>query len=126
MSDRIKNTEKFDIELGPMINYFNALGDRHFMYCLNLFSQNTGFGNEYHICSLASSRHPLEEVEFEGDVRFIDATGTSGEKSVIVDYATFYKFLKMACENYLETHPQDKSKIEDDLKDIRARYNIEF
>lgn len=108
----------------PMINFFNNLQNYKFMEVPNCFSKDTGFENEYHICSFASSWYPQEEGYFESGVQFVDATGTSAQQLVIVDYVAFYKFLKMACENYLETHPQDRGKTEDDLKTIRKRYNI--
>ena len=94
-----------------------------FMHVIELFAKDTGFGNEYHICSFASSWNPLEEGYFESGVQFIDATGRD-EKSVIVDYFTFYKFLSMACEEYLTRYPQDRNKVEEALKAIRERYNL--
>lgn len=53
----------------------------------------------------------------------IDATDRD-ERMVIVDYAIFYKFLKMACDNYLESHPEEQNKVEEALKSIRDRYKV--
>lgn len=123
MSSKFKNIDEIDVSLSPMINFFDNLQDSKFMEAMSLFSKDWGFGNEYHICSFASSWHPQEEGYFESGVQFVDATGND-EKSVIVDYSTFYKYLSVACEDYLSRHPQDRNKVEDGLKAIRERYNI--
>lgn len=110
--------------LGPMLNYFNVLEDDKLMDAVTLFSRDIGFGSDYHICSFASNWHHQEEGFFESGVLFVDATGAE-EKSVIVDYATFYRYLSMACEDYLSRHPQDRTSIEEALKTIRERYGIQ-
>lgn len=123
MASKFKNLGELDITLSPMINYFDNLQDSKFMEVMSLFSKDLGFGNEYHICLFASSWHPQEEGYFESGVQFVDVTGRD-EKSIIVDYSTFYKYFRITCEDYLTRHPQDRKKIEEGLKVIRDRYNL--
>lgn len=87
------------------------------------FPRIVDFGIDYYSCSFASNWHPLEDGYFESGVQFVDSSG-GNERKVIVDYATFYKFLKMACDDYLEDHPEEQNKVEEALKTIRDRYNI--
>ncbi len=123
MSSKFGNVEGIDISWGPMINYFENLQDSKFMEVLDYFSKDYGYGNEYHICSFASNWHPQEEGYFETGVQFVDATGKE-EKSIIVEYSVFFKFLSVACEDYLSRYPGDRSEVEKELKVIQERYNI--
>ncbi|AEV68255.1 ribonuclease toxin immunity protein CdiI [Acetivibrio clariflavus] len=123
MRVRIKYSGKYVSEYSPMINYFNRLNDKDFKEAITLFSKDCGFGIDYYSCSFASNWHPLEDGYFESGVQFVDSSG-GNERKVIVDYATFYKFLKMACDDYLEDHPEEQNKVEEALKTIRDRYNI--
>ena len=125
MPERFPGIETLNYnKYGVMIDYFNNINDSKFLDVVRTLANNCGYSLEYFRCSLASARHPIEEVEFEGDVRFVNATGRSGEQSLIVDYSTFYKYLSMACEDYLTRNHNEKDRIEEALTAIRQRYNI--
>lgn len=42
----------------------------------------------------------------------------------VLDYETFYKYLVEDCELYLEKYPNDRSRVEELVGEIREKFNI--
>ncbi|MBY8911645.1 hypothetical protein KY305_02575 [Bacillus sp. YC2] len=110
-------------DIGPMIDYFNSITDREFLKVLKNFAEELGYGDEYHLCTFASSMEPWEEDYFENGVEFLN--GTAGEDvSVIVDYLTFYHYLTNVSDDYLKRVPEHRDQVIDLLEKIKQNYDI--
>jgi hypothetical protein len=124
MRDRFKDITNIDVNLAPMLDYYNSIADYEFVKVLEYFSNGFGYGDEYYLCEFPNSWEPWEKEYFENGVRFTVGSGYNKENSSIVDYSTFYKFSRLACEDYLKEHPEDKEKIYEILSAIKVRYEI--
>lgn len=59
-----------------------------------------------------------DEEKFDG-VRF-----SVHDEEVVLNYETFYYYLNLACKNYVDAFPDDRSELENYLTSIRERYNL--
>ncbi|MEH7609609.1 ribonuclease toxin immunity protein CdiI [Priestia megaterium] len=107
-----------------LISFYSALSDEKFLKVLHYFSEGTGYGNEYHICTFSDDLEPWEEGYVENGIEFLDRTGDT-DKSVIVDYETFLTYLHKTCHVYMEDHAHDKEKVMAFLHKIKQNYSIE-
>ena len=98
MKNRFKNLKDLGPEFEPMLDYFNKIDDSKFVMVVEYLSKGWGFGVRNHACS------------FENGVKFVNAKGLEG-KSVILEYKEFYDYLKIACENYIKSCPDDETTI---------------
>lgn len=111
-------------------HFFNGIRPFNFVKVINYLADGVGYGLDYVICSFPESVEQGEEA-FDG-VEF-----ALFEDAVVIDYKTFYHYVKLACEAFLRDYEAyaeyfkdpNKSKDEKDLKKmlakIRKRYNIE-
>ncbi|PEI56394.1 ribonuclease toxin immunity protein CdiI [Priestia aryabhattai] len=113
-----------DCTLSPMISFYSALSDQKFLKVLHYFSEETGYGNEYHICTFSGDLEPWEEGYVEKGIEFLDGTGDT-DKSVIVDYETFLTYLHKICRVYMEDHAHDKEKVMALLHKIKQNHSNE-
>ncbi|MBE5099381.1 ribonuclease toxin immunity protein CdiI [Priestia aryabhattai] len=113
-----------DSSLSPMVSFYSALSDKKFLKVLNYFSEEVGYGNEYYICTFPGDLEPWEEGYFENGIEFLDSTGGI-DKSVNVDYQTFFKCLKKVCHVYIENNADDEEKVMALLNKIKQNYNVE-
>lgn len=124
MRDRFKDVESADINLAPMFDYFNSLANHEFVKVIRYFSKGFGYGDEYYLCQFPTSKEPWEEGYFENGVRFTVGIGYNKESSCIVDDVTFYKYLKLACEDYLKEHIEEEVVVNEILLVIKSRHGI--
>lgn len=108
---------------GIIVDFFEGIlaGD-DFIKILTYMSEDLGYGG-YALGYCFASMCDEEDIEngdyFEDGVMFY-----LNEDDVIVDYETFYHCLKLACNIYLEKHPEDEESVKEKLSIIRKRYNI--
>ena len=94
-----------DDPLFPIQAFFNAIGDHSFIETIARLLKGIGAGFDDVFCEFPSDLDPGEEP-FEG-VRC-----ALYEDEIVVDLDTFGRFLKLACENYVREHPEDKAQID--------------
>jgi hypothetical protein len=98
--------------------FFNAVTDSYFVQMVEDFAKGYGVGIDcYYLCSFPDDLD-FDEEPFDGVKVF------AVDSEVVVDYETFYQYLKMACETYISRHPEDKNKINELLKKCKARWGI--
>ncbi|WP_037285170.1 ribonuclease toxin immunity protein CdiI [Saccharibacillus sacchari] len=101
----------------PAIVFFNAISNSDFVEVIEQMSAGIGTGINDVDCSFPDDIEECEE-KFDG-VRF-----SLIDEEVILNYEMFYYYLNKACENYLDTFPDDRSKIDLNLTSIRERYRL--
>jgi hypothetical protein len=115
-------------KIRKLIKYFyHHMGDGKFLRILSSYANGEGYGTEYARFVFADYYEKWEEDYFgkEGIAYYIDRPAVEEDEEIILDYQTFYRYLKEDCASYLENHPQDKSAVEEQLKRIRERFNIQ-
>lgn len=100
---------KFKLEgerLRPIRIFFNSLSESEFLRDIACLLDGVGLGINEAICEFHDPRDVWDEP-FEG-VRFrISVT----EEEIILTHDDFLKYLRLACEGYLQRHPADEAKL---------------
>ena len=99
----------------PVQALFNELYEEEFLdTVVSYISKGHGFGAEYGSCVFPND---LDEYEiatrgtFDG-VEF----GLHNGEEILLDYDTFYRYLKIVCERYLDDNPEDVEALNAALK----------
>ncbi|WP_413365178.1 ribonuclease toxin immunity protein CdiI [Lysinibacillus sp. 3P01SB] len=106
--------------------YYFAIGDGNFLKALNRYCNRQGFGNEHIWCLFAGELEEWEEGYFgkEGVCYFFDYPAVEEDQTIVLDYPTFYNYLKEASAKYLLNHPNDKNEVEERLEKIKEMLHI--
>ncbi|MFP7470771.1 ribonuclease toxin immunity protein CdiI [Niallia taxi] len=107
--------------------YYAHMGIGRFLTILEQYSKGWGYGDEYARYVFASYYEDWEEDYFgeEGIAYYIDAPAADEDTEIILDYQTFYQYLKDDCEDYLQQRPEDREKVQEYLQKIKGKFNIE-
>jgi hypothetical protein len=114
---RLLETDQLKNNHFPIIAFFNAIPDHDYIDVLEQLSLGVGGGYNDVVCLFPEDLDPGEE-KFEG-VMF-----SLFNEEVIVDYQTFYYYLRMASMVYLEDNFSNKEIVEDLLKSIKKKYHL--
>ncbi|WP_338552122.1 ribonuclease toxin immunity protein CdiI [Paenibacillus sp. KS-LC4] len=101
----------------PITAFFNSISNSDFVETVKHFSLGIGVGINATVCLFPDDLDP-DEDKFDG-VMF-----SLHDEEVVVDYRTFFYYLRLACSVYLEGTPNDKDVIEGYLKQIREKHNL--
>lgn len=101
----------------PVKAFFNAISNAKFIDVVKYMSLGIGYGINDTVCTFPGDLDPSDEI-FEG-VEF-----SLINEAIVVEYRTFYHYLKLACQEYLRDFPQEKSIINEYLDKIASRYNL--
>ncbi|KPC72488.1 hypothetical protein ADL26_14100 [Thermoactinomyces vulgaris] len=126
MENDVVIIEDFEEKVDVMRFYYRAIGDGKFLQALNEFRLGQGFGIGPVCCTFAMDYEPWEEGYFgDSGVNFsIHPPLVEIEENAIVDYETFYQYLKEASDNYLARNPHDKDKVKACLQEIKHKFDI--
>lgn len=106
--------------------YYTVMGDEKFLTVLNHYANGEGYGVENIWCVFADDYETWEDDYF-GDIGiayYFDYPAVEKDETVILDYETFFKYLKEACVEYLERNPENKKEVEGYLIEIKKRFDI--
>lgn len=103
------------------------MGDGKFLRILRSYAKGEGYGTEYARFVFADYYEEWEEDYFgkEGIAYYIDRPAVEEDEEIILDYSTFYSYLREECDSYLKNYPQDIPEVEEHLERIKERYNIQ-
>ncbi|WP_324728516.1 ribonuclease toxin immunity protein CdiI [Lysinibacillus fusiformis] len=126
MSEEIFIIEKFSEKVELMRLYYKIIGDGKFMEAIDNFKNNQGFGVEPVCCIFANEYQPEEEGSFgETGVNFsIQPPMAEVEENAIVDENMFFQYLTEAGEDYLTRRPQDRTRVEVSLIELKEILNL--
>ncbi|MEN1988867.1 ribonuclease toxin immunity protein CdiI [Paenibacillus hubeiensis] len=121
MSNVKKTHEKEMIDL-----FYFAIGGGNLLRALEKHSKGQGFGVEHIWCLFAGELEEWEEGYFgeNGVCYYFDHPAVTEDEAIVLDYPTFYVYLKEASEAYLSRHSNDKDAIESWLHQIKQRFKI--
>ena len=96
-----------------VMNALNDFNDSYFpKFVKSLIVDKEGGGGEHAGCRFAKA---LDESELYHDYAGVPFEGVecwSLDDEVIVSEEEFYKILKMACDRYIEIHPEKRDELE--------------
>ena len=92
--------------------YFDNTYDRgSFLQALSYWVQKIGFGMDGAHGNFGDKDDPEECFRFEG---FEIEIGFDNPPNILrIDEATFFRWLRMACDRYVQQNPKDKQRVEE-------------
>lgn len=94
-----------------------------FKFVVKPISNGHGFGVNYGACVFPND---LDEYDIANGNMFEGVEcGLHDDRSVVLDYKTFYYYLKLVCKRYLKTHESERKAIYDALKEYCERFNVD-
>lgn len=114
---RLLESDQLNNNHFPITAFFNAISNSNFEAVVEQLSSGIGRGINAAVCTFPDDLDPDEEM-FDG-VMF-----SLHNEEVVVDYQTFFHYLKKACNVYLDDFPDDKDTIERYLNKVIEKYQI--
>ncbi|MEK4718483.1 ribonuclease toxin immunity protein CdiI [Priestia sp. FSL W8-0524] len=126
MSEEVFIIEEFSEKVELMRLYYKIIGDGKFMEVIENFKNKQGFGIDPVCCIFANEYQPGEEGYFgETGVSFsIQPPMSEVEENAIVDENVFFQYLTEVGEDYLTRRPQDRTRVEVSLKELKEILNL--
>lgn len=109
-----------------LMKFFYDMLKPRFLTLLRKYANGEGYGIENMWCVFASDYEPWEEDYFgeTGIAYYFDYPAVEKDEIVILDYKTFYQYLKEESSVYLHQNMDKKEEIEELLLKVRERFNI--
>ncbi|MBR2564853.1 MAG: hypothetical protein IKE29_09535 [Paenibacillus sp.] len=117
-----KLTEKELIDM-----YYRHLEGKYFLDALKKYCNGEGFGGSESVwCVFAGELDEWEEGYFgdTGVCYFFDYPAVEKDQTVILDYSSFYQYLKEASIDYLKRNPNVKDEVESRLVEIKQKFSV--
>ncbi|MCA6222963.1 ribonuclease toxin immunity protein CdiI [Photorhabdus antumapuensis] len=108
----IKLFERIDYDSDEMITtYFDIMySDNRLLEAIGYLIKKIGFSTDGAYCHFPDMNSYDEEDHFEG-VQFIVGYPPTDEDTMTVSEEICYHYVRLACEKYLEFHPEDTTKV---------------
>ena len=106
----------------PVLMVMNMVSESRFLSILRDISKGIGFGEEYGACTLPDDLDEFDKANGE-ELDGVEFGLYSGEE-VVVDYQTFYYYLKIICNKYIEKNPEQEDRVNGYLADYSNRFLI--
>ena len=107
----------------PIQVVFNSISSKLFIETISPLAYGIGFGVDYGACLFANDLDEYE-IAMRGTFDGVEFGLHNGEE-VLVDYQTFYYYLRKACESHVKEFNDDDKKIKMILKRVEVQFNIE-
>ncbi|MDQ0271898.1 ribonuclease toxin immunity protein CdiI [Cytobacillus purgationiresistens] len=106
--------------------FYQHMGTGKFIRILQSYADGKGYGTEYARFVFADFYEKWEDDYFgeEGIAYYIDSPLVKEDEEIILDYPTFFQYLRDDCETYLKANPQDETEVRTVLETIKQRFNI--
>ena len=99
----------------PVYAFYSCIPQSEFLEVCESFASGIGRGFNFVVCLFPDGVDLLGD-KFDG-VKFAFQKG----EEVVVDYSTFYRYLNVACERYVEKNPANKG-IQALLGRVKTRF----
>ncbi|QBH95498.1 hypothetical protein EKN56_03190 [Limnobaculum zhutongyuii] len=91
--------------------YFDIIfGDGYFLKAVGYLVEKVSFHVDGAYCTFPDMNSYYEEEHFEG-VEFAYGYPPEEEDTIIVSEDTCFRYTRLACEKYLQLHPEDTEKV---------------
>ena len=104
----------------PVLMVLNMINEQRFLGVLEAISKGIGFGEENGACTFP---HDLDEFDRANGVELsgIEFGLYSGEE-VVIDYQTFYYYLKILCDKYIAINLVHTEIVKEFLVDYSNKF----
>lgn len=119
-SCRLNENELLDKSHFPVLMVMNMISEKRFLGILESISKGTGFGEEYGACTLPDDLDEFDKANGE-ELDGVEFGLYSGEE-VVIDYQTFYYYLKNLCDKYIKNNLEQTDKVNGFLKDYANKF----
>ena len=119
-SCRLNEEELLDKSHLPVLLVMNMISEKRFLEVLKAISQGVGFGEENGTCTLPGDLDEFDKangVEIDG-VEF----GLYSGKEIVIDFQTFYYYLKILCDKYIEKNVTYAKLVKGFLEDYSNNF----
>ncbi|CNC40229.1 Uncharacterised protein [Yersinia frederiksenii] len=91
--------------------YFNIMySDEYFLDAIYHIVRKAGFSTDGAYCNFPDINSYYEEEHFEG-VEFACGYPPEEDDTIIVSEKICFSYVRLACEKYLQLHPEDSAKV---------------
>lgn len=92
--------------------YFDRMySDGYFLEALGYIAKRWGFSTDGAYCNFPDVNSPFDE-DFEG-VEFSYGCPPKDEDTIVVSEAVCSELIRLACDKYLQRHPESASKVKE-------------
>lgn len=119
---RLNEDELLDKSHLPVLMIMNMISEKRFLTVLEAISQGNGFGEEYGACTLPDDLDEFDKANGE-ELDGVEFGMYSGEE-IVIDFQTFYHYLKIICDKFLETNSEQTNTVNAFLKDYTNRFLV--
>lgn len=106
---RLNEDELLDESHLPVLIVMNMISENRFLKILESVSKGIGFGEEYGACTM-----PYDLDEFDksngGELDGVEFGLHNGDE-IVVDFQSFYYYLKIMCEKYIKINSEHSNVI---------------
>ena len=81
-----------------------------------------GFGERYGACTFPGDLDEFDIANGEG-FEGVEFGFNSGEE-IVLDYQTFYYYLKRVCANYIRSYPETSDELQECIKRYQINFNV--
>lgn len=119
-SCRLIEDELLDKSHLPVLMVMNMISEKKFIKVLEAISKGIGFGEEYGACTLPDDLDEFDKANGE-DLDGVEFGLHNGEE-VIIDYQTFYYYLSILSDKYINQNIEQATIV----KTLLANYSKKF
>lgn len=114
-SCRLNEEELLDKSHLPVLLVMNMISEKRFLEVLKAISQGVGFGEENGACTLPGDLDEFDKVN-EVEINGVEFGLYSGME-IVIDFQTFYYYLKILCDKYVEKNAKYAKLVKGLLED---------
>lgn len=119
---RLNEDELLDKSHLPVLMIMNMISEKRFLTVLEAISKGNGFGEEYGACTLPDDLDEFDKANGE-ELDGVEFGLYSGEE-IVIDFQTFYYYLKIACDKYLKNNLEQTSIVNGFLMDYTNKFLV--
>ena len=119
---RLNEDELLDKSHLPVLMIMNMIGEKRFLTVLEAISKGNGFGEDYGACTLPDDLDEFDKANGE-ELDGVEFGLYSGEE-IVIDFQTFYYYLKILCDKYLEINFEQTNIVNAFLMDYANRFLV--
>lgn len=118
MKRRLPPSNELRDKFFPVRAYFDAIPDEYYIRFIEHMA--LGIGSNFNEVTCTFPDDLDDDEKFDGVCFSVEVL----HEEIVVDYQTFYDFLKEACNVYIEDFPNQEKYVQEVLKRIAVKYNL--
>lgn len=119
---RLNEDELLDKSHLPVLMIMNMIDEKRFLTVIEAISKGNGFGEEYGVCTLPDDLDEFDKANGE-ELKGVEFGLYNGEE-VIIDFQTFYYYLKIICDKYTKKNFEQASYVNGLLMNYSKKFLV--